>query len=939
MNPNLSNNLPGAVKDNLSMENSLDGFFNAGSIDDNSNLNTVSPGFSSAAEEIEYLRMKIREKELSMANIPRQVSLESHASSALKDHAAIPVEHVSKSPTTHSQEVLDIMKSMGDKSDSKQVLELATIMLDRGVRFAIDVAAKLGRPELEDDFHRFLITYLVSGHKDLEKDVSKKEWKALHLKLFEIVPPSFDEKSDKKDPKQSIQMMEQLYAALQMIASDPENSKDNYYSLELAIANGSNQVVFYMAVPVEVEAILEKTLQGYFPGIEVREKKEDYNIFNDTGVGLASVATAHENGALPLRTYKTIEGDPITVVVNSFARLQKEGEGAALQIIVRPAGDRFKKNYMELLDSMNKNGDNFKKALERQGGFSGALLAIREGFAGDDKKESNKSHADGEHSRLIAEKLSSTILDTNIRLYASAKNIERARFIISDMKASFKQYTENNGNYLDFKDYENIKLAEHSHDFTYRLWQNNESVPLNFSELATLYHIPSYVKDFIQMKTASMATAPAPLDLPQSGILLGYNEFRDIKTPIYMQREDRVRHLYVIGQTGTGKTTILKNLIIQDIKNGDGCCMIDPHGSDIDEILANIPPERYDDVVYFDPAYAARPMGLNMLEYDPAFPELKTLVINEILSIFNKLFDMKAQGGAGFEAMFRNTTQLVMEHPESGNTLLEISRTLSDKDFRDYKLSKNKNPIIHQYWKNAEATTGEQGLSNWVPFINSKIDPFLSNDIMRPIVGQEKSAFNIRDIMDSKKIFLVNLSKGKLGEINAFLIGLILVGKFAQAALSRVNSTVRPDFYLYLDEFQNIVTPAISSILSEARKYRLSLNIAHQYLAQIPDDIKGAVFGNVGSMCTYRVGPDDAEFLEKQYAPVFSAADIMRISSFNCYMKLLSNSVPQKPFSMSVANNPKGNPDQVQMLKEMSYQRFGRDREEVEAEIMAKYQY
>ena len=916
------------------------------------NLNTVTEGshtqsqnssmhFATPAEEIEYLRGKIREKEELAKTFTRPLSVEENASSAIKDHGFTSVHNNVNSQQKHNEEVLEIMKGLKPKQNDKQVLELASIMLDRGVRFSIDVAEKLNRPELEDDYHRFLISYLLSGHQDkkLEDALSKREWKALHLKLFEITPPAFDEKGDRKDTKAAVQMMEQLYAALQMIASDPDNSKDNYYSLELAVANGSNEVVFYIAVPVEIEAILEKTLQGYFPGIEVKEKKDDYNIFNDTGVTVASVASQHENAALPLKTYKNLEGDPITVIINSFAKLQKEGEGAAMQILVRPAGDRFKKEYTEVLDSMGKNGDNFKKALERQGAFSGVFLSLKEGLAGSDNKNENKNHIDGEHNRLIVEKLSGTIIDANIRLYASGQNIERARFIINDMKASFKQYTENNGNYLDFKDYENNKLGEHGHDFMYRLWKDEESTPLNMSELATLYHIPTYIKDFNQIKSAKMLTAPAPLDLPQGGVLLGYNEFRDIKLPIYMQREDRVRHLYVIGQTGTGKTTILKNLIIQDIKNGDGCCMIDPHGSDIDEILANIPPERFDDVVYFDPSYAPRPMGLNLLEYDVNYPELKTLVINELLSIFNKLFDMKAQGGAGFEAMFRNTTQLVMEHPESGNTLLEISRTLSDKDFRDYKLSKNKNPIIHQYWKNAEATTGEQGLSNWVPYINSKIDPFLSNDIMRPIVGQEKSAFNIREMMDKKKIFLVNLSKGKLGELNANLLGLILVGKFAQAALSRVNSTERPDFYLYLDEFQNIVTPAISSILSEARKYRLSLNIAHQYLGQIPDDIKNAVFGNVGSMCVYRVGPDDAQFLEKQFAPTFTAADIMRVSSFNCYMKLLSNSVPQKPFSMSIPNNPKGNAEQVQALKEMSYLKYGRDRDEVEAEIMSKYQY
>ena len=246
--------------------------------------------------------------------------------------------------------------------------------------------------------------------------------------------------------------------------------------------------------------------------------------------------------------------------------------------------------------------------------------------------------------------------------------------------------------------------------------------------------------------------------------------------------------------------------------------------------------------------------------------------------------------------------------------------------------------MIHQYWKNAEATTGEQGLSNWVPFINSKIDPFLTNDIMRPIVAQEKSSFDIRNIMDNKKILLVNLSKGRLGEINANLIGLILIGKFAQAALARANSTERPDFYLYLDEFQNVVTPSISSILSEARKYRLSLNIAHQFLGQLPDDIKNAVFGNVGNMCISRVGPDDANFLEKQFSPTFTASDIMKIENLNCYAKILSKGSPQKPFSVHIPYNSRGDKEVAEELAKLSFLKYGRLKAEVEEEIIGKYQ-
>lgn len=384
-------------------------------------------------------------------------------------------------------------------------------------------------------------------------------------------------------------------------------------------------------------------------------------------------------------------------------------------------------------------------------------------------------------------------------------------------------------------------------------------------------------------------------------------------------------------------------MIAQDIRNGDGCCFIDPHGSDVQEILSYIPKERIDDVIYFDPAYTARPMGLNMLEFDPRFPEQKTFVVNELMGIFNKLFDMKTSGGPMFEQYFKNSAFLIMEDPESGCTLLEISRVLSDKAFRDMKLAKCKNPIIKQFWVSAEQTTGEQSLANFVPYITSKFDNFISNDIMRPVVLQEKSVFNFRKIMDEKKILLVNLSKGRLGDINANLIGLVLVGKIQMAALSRVDMFGKPmnDFYLYIDEFQNVTTDSIASILSEARKYRLSLTIAHQYISQLEENIKNAVFGNVGNMMVYRISSEDANFVEQKFKPVFTASDILKLDNFNSYVSMLVNGTPTKPFSMTShwsLLKEKGNPEIVESLKELSYLKYGRDRDEIEAEILAKYE-
>lgn len=909
---------------------------------DVSNNNIEKYNFESPQAEIEYLRNKIKEKEYAMRNMPRQVSQEAHALSTIKEHKESNIEQVTKDKQQFLSDVQKVLDNIGHKDENNKIVHLSEVMFDRGVKFVFEVLSRLKDKRLEDNFHRFLIKYLLSGFDYLkETDFNKKEWKALHLKLYEITPREDDDADkNKRDVRANISITEQLFAILQSIANDPENSADNYYSLEIGLSNHGSDVVFYIAVPEETSSLLLKTIQGLFPTFDITEKFDDYNIFSSNGASVGSVAKMKEYNILPIKTYKNTEGDPIMVIINSFTRLKNIGEGASIQILVRPAGDTFKKSFGEVLDNMRK-GDTYKKALDRRGGFSRLWIELKEAINNKDDNETNKSksYKEDDYNRLIGEKLSSTILDTNIRVFASADNYERAKFILNDIKSAFSQYTEVAGNSIDWIDQNGDDFLTTSKNYIFRMWNSDESIPLNFSELATLWHLPNYVKDLNQVRVSRMSKAPAPIDMAEDGVIIGVNDFKGFTKEIHFDKEDRMRHFYAIGQTGTGKTSILKSMIVQDIKNGDGCCFIDPHGSDIEDILANIPPERFDDVIYFDPSNLSRPMGLNMLEYDINRPEQKTLIVNELLGIFNKLYDMKSSGGPAFEQYFRNCALLVMDDPDSGNTLMEIARVLQDSDFRKMKLSKSHNQLVKQFFKSAEATSGEQGFENYVPYITNKFDNFLQNDFMRPIIAQEKSAFDIGQIMNEKKIFLVNLSKGRLGDLNSSLIGLILVGKFQQAALARVDIAKenRNDFYLYIDEFQNVTTPAISSILSEARKYRLSLNMAHQYIKQLPEDIKDAVFGNVGSMATFRVSSDDAKYLESQFNPPFTSSDIMKIENLNFYIKMLSKSVPQKPFSAKLIFAPRGNPEQIEDLKNISYIKYGRDRQEVEDEIAAKY--
>ena len=895
--------------------------------------------FTTPEEEAIYLRSQIEKKKNESKGFETHFKPEDHAHEAVREYKQAPIEsivpaHAQIGSATEKR----LMEWLAPRETDEQVSMLAQVMADKGIKNALTMSEKLNNPEVEDDFERFLVQYLLSHH-DVKNNLSKDTWKALHMQLFEIILPEAGE-GQGKQIKEMMALMEQWYTSMQALASDAMNKEKNYYTLELAVSNGTTAVSFFCAVHVDYAPLFEKVVLGVFPTAQVKEQKEDYNIFHSHAITATSYATSSTSPALPIKTYKDMEADPMALLLSSFTKIAKENEGLALQILVRPAGEFFAKRYGVMLDDLRR-GETIKRVISKQNLLNEVFIMIGDAFSSKtaEDKEKNKSHVDEIAMKHVQAKLEKTIVETNVRIIASAETLPRVQAIRKDLESAFSQFAEVGGNSFLWKEVEGRKQKAMLHRFSYRLWNDDENYPLNISELATIFHFPNQSKDVGNVKDSKAAQAQAPIDLPTEGVILGVNKSRGQDQMIHFSREDRMRHLYVIGQTGTGKTSILKNLIIQDIKNGDGCCFIDPHGSDLEDILANIPPERADDVIYFDPSYVARPMGLNMLEYDREHPEQKTFVVNELLGIFNKLFDMKATGGPGFEQYFRNATLLVMEHPESGNTLLEISRVFSDKDFRDYKLSKTKNPLLIQFWQNAEKTTGEQGLQNWTQYVTSKFDVFLSNDVMRPIIVQEQSAFNFRQIMDSKKIFLVNLSKGRLGDLNSNLLGLIIVGKFLQAALSRVDTNERPEFYLYIDEFQNVTTPAIATILSEARKYRLSLNVAHQYISQLEDEIKNAIFGNVGSMAVFRVGPDDAKYLETQFAPTFTANDIMKIENYHAYVKMLVKGEPKKPFDIVTLPPEKGDASRIEALKELSYLTYGRDAEEVNSEILRKYQF
>lgn len=910
-------------------------------------LNPASnESISSAAVELEQLRAKVQRQEQQLVELGVQQEA-ARAQAAEQVVQQVRNESVQTAPVQAAQRAVELVAptqyGLSAEQDDMLIQQLFAVASQRGIKETFAAIQKINNPHVDDDFHRFLVQYLIHNAQLPGIPAGSELFRAINMSLFEVTLPEVHPGEQGKQLRELMNLMEQFYAGMLSVANDTSNSTHSYFTLEIANTATSDHIVFYCGVPNAKMQLFEKQILGLYPEARIERIPDDYNVFNREGAAAGAYAKAAKSDFLAIKTYDKIDHDPLDIILNVFSKLDTIGEGAALQIIIQPSGDKHFKRTKKAIEKI-KEGMSIEKAEREIDSVMAGIFKIgKEIIMGAKKEESGQEKKIDEAAiQSMNQKIESTIVETNIRIVASSHNEVRAKKILGDMQSAFNQFTDTQGNGIQFAGATGNYERDLFHRFSYRQFSPKQALNLNLRELATIFHFPQDVDNAPQLKQAAAKTAPADMLVPTEGLYMGANQHRNQEKNIFMTPKDRVRHFYVIGQTGTGKTYFLRHLIKQDIENGEGCCFIDPHGSDVDEILSYVPKERIDDVIYFDPAYAPRPMGLNMLEYDTRFPEQKTFVVDEMLSIFNKLFDMKTAGGPMFEQYFRNATMLVIDDPDSGNTLLEISRVLADDKFREMKLARCRNPIVIQFWREvASKAGGEASLQNIVPYITSKFDVFLSNEIMRPIVGQPQSAFNFRDIMDNRKILLVNLSKGRLGEINANLIGLILVGKILMAALSRADTadlkSLAP-FYLYIDEFQNVTTNSISQILSEARKYGLGLNIAHQFIAQLQDDIKNAVFGNVGSVGVFRISPDDAEYLERRLAPTFSAQDIMKLTMGNYYLQMLGGGTPLKPFNVNVPEIMGGRMDIVPKLKQYSYMKYGRDRGQVESEIMAKYE-
>lgn len=737
--------------------------------------------------------------------------------------------------------------------------------------------------------------------------------------------------------------------------------RTDHVSLEAVAHHG--KISFYIAVPQYLERYLEQQIHAQYPDADVDEG-EDYNIFTPRGVVVSAYVRQIRQYIFPIKTYRKVDGDPFVGLLNSLSKLSPE-DGAAIQIIVRSSHRRWHRWGAKVAREMQQ-GKRVHEALKlgskwhwlfsiggaAGGGFKDIAGSIYSGKTESERKREHKrsGYDDKQPYRLspmeeeivkgIEEKSSKAGVDTNVRVVVCSNEPQRAGMLLDNITNAFAQYNVyeyGNG----FRSKQMGSNAACIRDFIYRNFNEHYKFILNTEELASIYHFPLPKTETPNIRWLTSRRAPPPPNVPAEGLVLGHSVFRGVDTVIRMLPEDRRRHTYIIGMTGSGKSVLMAEMAKQDIREGRGVGIIDPHGSLVEEVLSCVPAARADDVVLFEPADMERPMGLNMLEAKSE--DQKDFSVQEMVEIFYKLFPPEMIGPM-FEHNMRNVMLTLMSDLETPGTIAEIPRMFTDPAFQKIWIAKLKDPVVRAFWEKEMAKTSDFHKSEMLGYLISKVGRFVENNMMRNIIGQTHSGFDVQEIMNKGKILLVNLSKGQVGEVNSSLLGLIIVSKLQMAAFARAQmpEAERKDFYLYIDEFQNYTTPSIATILSEARKYRLSLVLAHQYIGQLVDKqdtrVRDAVFGNVGTVISFRIGVEDAELMAKQFAPVFGEYDVVNIERFNAYVRLLIQNTAARSFSMMTYPPTEGDAKISSTVRELSRLKYGRDRMIVESEILERTQ-
>lgn len=796
-------------------------------------------------------------------------------------------------------------------------------------------------------------TYLYAkarylAHCNMKRSLSMAFLKVQMAKKESKEEQDLEQSSGAKDFKEAIGVMAQMFDSLHSIYSGDWKNKytgEDFLSLEYVVQE--DQIYFYLIVPNDLISLVEKQVTGFFPDAYV-EQVEEYNIFKPECHTAAKALTLSKHYMYPIKSYQRLNSDPINNLTNALSKLHFD-DGAVVQVMIRPTDNWQKAGREEAKNILNQKPKKKKGISLNPLKIIQVFFEFMMGSGGGKKSDSGDSASrttpmTDEEVKDLEQKNTSKGYETIIRIICSSNDEREVRSNLTNIVSTFAQYASQSANrFSSVKRYPEQKIIE---DYIlrrfeypwYQKWKKKLAI-LSTEELASVFHFPNIrFNKTPGIHWQNYKIAPAPKNMPKEGLLLGHNHYRGVTTDVRMKREDRFRHFYVIGQTGTGKSSIFQVMARQDLRNNDGIAVLDPHGSLIDDLLPFIPRTRADDVIYFSPADQARPMGLNLLEADN--DDEKELVALDAMNIMIKLFGNEIFGPR-IQDYFRNGCLTLMAHPDGG-TIVDIVRLFTDDDFQKERVNYVKNPVVKSFWFDQMAKTGAREKQEIIPYFAAKFGQFVTNSMMRNIIGQTKSAFDFIDVMQSKKILLMNLSKGEVGDINSKLLGLIIVSKLQMAALRRQRfaKEERQDFFMYIDEFQNYITDSIESILSEARKYRLSLNMAHQYIAQLEGEdgksrVKDAVFGNVGTMMCYKIGATDAEYMAKEMAPIFSASDMINIDKFKGVMKLSIDGQPSVPFSISVPLPwlEQGDKKVGEAVKQLSRLKFGRDREFVEREI------
>ena len=788
------------------------------------------------------------------------------------------------------------------------------------------------------------------------------------LVFLQILMPKKESKEDKeieseqfstgKDFREVLGVMDHLFQSLNSLHTSKMKRHmygQPFISVEYAALAG--EILFFLVCPRSIAHLVEKQITSFYPDAIIDEV-EDYDIFTSNSVTAAVPLIPAHDWSSSFRTYQQLKTDPLNTITNAFSKL-KTDEGAAIQFVLRPAGNGWQKNVeneaKRLINPKKKHGWKWWHPLTW-------VSAMFDMFTGGDKPlDIQEDQASGErvsqmteeYSKALDEKANGPGFTCTARVVTSAQTHERAESLLQGVMAAFSQFNSVHGNHF-----------RHTH-FIPQKWVVAGFIRrsprrtifellfprllLGTGEITSFWHLPNIKYNKVEtIKWQNFKISPAPKSIPDDGLYLGLNTFRGEKKKIFIKNDDRFRHFYIIGQTGTGKSSFIVNMAKQDFHAGRGVCIVDPHGSLIDDVLPYIPRSRADDVIYFNPADTERPLGLNLLEGKT--PEERDLIALDAMNMMVKMFGEEIFGPR-IQDYFRNGCLTLMEDEEEGGAITDLVRLFTDDEWGKYKVTKVKNPIVRSFWEKQMAATGQREKQEMIPYFAAKFGQFTTNSLIRNIVGQTKSAFDVGEVMNSGKILLMNLSKGLIGDINSTLLGLMVVSKIQVAAMrrQREGKDARRDFFLYIDEFQNFVTPSIESILSEARKYRLGLILAHQYIDQLEKEsklsgsvsLKGAIFGNVGSMMFYKIGPQDAEVASKEMAPVFSEQDLVNMDAFKGAMKLCIDGQPSRPFSIEVPRHWLDKtyvPDKqaAEAFKQLSRLKYGRAKEFVDREIIRR---